>query len=313
MKKIKFDTHGYYNFSEDGTLSDEIGKRNENGEKHGIWIHYRSWMNFIETVGYDNGKRHGLTFKFSPTKDDGFEMTGETIYLNNHKISEKTFSFSGELMRHNIFGNAEIEYEYQLINGRQYPLSVTVTGFPDFSSRIIIGYQHKAIGHFDFDPDIDIEFIIPKIFNTPQEACKYKYEAYFTREREKIVLKIEDEVTGEIVDTIHWEEHWKYKTKIFNKNSVISSMKGILDEKGASEKEYENWQKVGEAFSRAIEEMPVIEDCNYIPYSETFEDIFKANNKVIEEGQKFYFEIPAWELVSIVNEDALRDDYTMHD
>lgn len=309
MEKIKFDISGYYKFIQDGSRSDEVGELNTNGEKHGIWIHYRSLLNFIEVVGYDNGKRHGLTLKFTPTQDDGYTMTSEIIYLNDHKISEKEFSLNGEFKSHKIFGNAEIEYEYQLICGRQYPLSTTITGFPDFSSRIIDGYQYKAIGHFDFNPDIDIEFIIPKIFNTPLETYKYKFDSFFTREHGKIVLKIEDKKTKEIVDTIHWEEHWKYKTTIFNKNSVVLSMKNILDEKNSSEKEYEDWKKIGKAFGKPIEELPILDDSNYLPYSETFEEIFKINNKILEEGQKYYFEIPSWDLIPIVNDSALNDDY----
>ncbi|MGF6906822.1 hypothetical protein [Fusobacterium sp. PH5-44] len=309
MEKIKFDTSGYYKFIQDGSGSDEVGQVNNNGEKDGIWIHYRSFLNFIEVVGYENGKRHGVTLKFSPTEDKGYRMTGEIIYLNDCKISEKVFSFKGELINHKIFGQAEIEYEYYLMYGVNHPLSITVAGFPDFSSRILIGYQYKAIGHFDFEIDIDIEFFIPKLFKTPQETYKYRFDAFVTREQGKIVLKIEDELTKEIIDTIHWEEHWKYKTTIFNETSLITSMKDVLDKKNATEKEYEDWQKVGEAFDRTIEGLPILDDSNYLPYSETFEEMFKKNNKIIEEGQKYYFEIPGWDLIPIVDDSALNGDY----
>lgn len=172
----------------------------------------------------------------------------------------------------------------------------------------IIKYQYKAIGHLDFKKDIEIDFILPKIFKTPQETYKYKFKAFFTRESGEIVLKIEDKITKEIIEIIHWKEHWKYKTKIYNGNSVVASIKDLLDKKEFSKKEYEIWQEIGKSLETTIDNLPILDDSNYLPYSETFEDIFKTNNEILEEGQKYYFEVYGWDLIPLINADM--NDYS---
>lgn len=107
-----------------------------------------------------------------------------------------------------------------------------------YRTRVIDGRLCDDLDYYNFQ----IEVLIPIIYNTEDEAKHCNCSLRFERDAEgHVVLRIYSDwkqgvdengkwfehVDGNIIDTVKWEEHWKYK---ISRSKVISkNMKPVVD------------------------------------------------------------------------------------
>lgn len=90
----------------------------------------------------------------------------------------------------------------------------------------IKGYEYCLEGDFwtPNSKNFYIEFNIPTLYKTHDEAVNNKVGAYFKKLKGRISLVIHEE--GNIIDTILWEQWWKYT--IAEKKEELYK-KGLID------------------------------------------------------------------------------------
>lgn len=102
-------------------------------------------------------------------------------------------------------------------------------------TRIVDGKLHDDLDHCNFQ----IEVQIPIDYDTEEEALNCPCSLRFEVERGHVVLRIYsnwqygigengkwfEHVDGSVIETIRWEEHWRYKA---SRSKVISRKMGVI-------------------------------------------------------------------------------------
>lgn len=135
------------------------------------------------------------------------------------------------------------------------------------------GKLHKDQDYYDFQ----IEVTIPIDYNTRNEAIHCPCSLQFEKENGHAVLHIYsnwlqgknkkgnwfEHVEGEIIETIQWQEHWKYKisrSKVFSKDmgGFVDACKDYLpdatpwDELFDIENQPDDWKNTVESLAYSI-------------------------------------------------------------
>lgn len=148
---------------------------------------------------------------------------------------------------------------------------------------------YEASGTIDFRPEIVINFILNKDFETEEEAYKFKFKSFFTKENGEVILKVINEKTKELLNTIRSEDLTNYSLVIFDKTTKVKTFKECCLENGFTEK----------TIIDKFKNYPVHEDHNYKPCFLSFDEIFKNKNLLLKEGEKFYFECESWNPIKV--------------
>lgn len=139
---------------------------------------------------------------------------------------------------------------------------------------------HRVTGSLEFPKkDIVIEFTLSKQFKTYKEAYEYSYRAFFEREKNKIVLKVINPKTKEIIEEIKEKD---CKLTVHN-----DSLRGYRPEEL-----YKDYPELMKGFLMKLPE-------DYIPLFSCFKKLFENNNISLEYGEKYYIECESWEAVEI--------------
>ena len=115
---------------------------------------------------------------------------------------------------------------------------------------------------------------------------------YFTRENGEIVLKIAKNMNAPINQTIKWEEYMKYRAVILDK-SRMKLYEEIFPEDKITGYHKHLWK---EKWKRMID---------YIPYSDTFEEILRKNDVILQEKERLYLRVFGYENILPLNEKEL--------
>lgn len=113
----------------------------------------------------------------------------------------------------------------------------------------------------ELDREVDFDFLIPKSFNRYKEAAAAE-SLYFVKPKMlkngQVIFEV-FEKPDVLVDTIRWEEHWKYRCT-------------IMKECGAAKTLSETFPELkGKAFA----EYPCVSETDYEPCADKFEDLYR--------------------------------------
>jgi len=113
----------------------------------------------------------------------------------------------------------------------------------------------------ELDREVDFDFLIPKLFDKYKEAAAAESSYYIKPrmfENGKVVFEVFQK-PDVLVDTIQWEEYWKYRCTIVKKCGAAKTLsETFLPLKGV-----------------ALAEYPCVSKTDYEPYADKFEDMYQ--------------------------------------
>ncbi|MEG0236306.1 MAG: hypothetical protein RR523_13140 [Cetobacterium sp.] len=115
---------------------------------------------------------------------------------------------------------------------------------------------------------------------------------YFTRENGEIVLKIGKNINAPIKQTIKWEEYMKYRATILDKSRMKLYEEIFPEDKITGYHKHlwkEKWKRMRD----------------YVPYSDTFEEILRKNDVILQEKERLYLRVFGYENILPLNEEEL--------
>lgn len=116
----------------------------------------------------------------------------------------------------------------------------------------------------ELDREVDFDFLIPKSFNRYKEAAAAE-GLYYVKprmfENGRVVFEVFQKPDA-LVDTIWWEEYWKYRCTIMKQSGVVKTLAEVFPEKKLNSME-------------ELSQFPCAEITDYEPYADKFQDMYK--------------------------------------
>ena len=160
-----------------------------------------------------------------------------------------------------------VEVQQAILNGEESKAGIHC------ACKVVMGYKLYLDGFLDeLDRRVQFLFRMPETYDSYMQAKEDVNSFYVIPRKElsgEVVFDIykkiatdtdTNELSGTVVDTVHWHEWWKYSCQIMKISGVAKKLKDVCPELDGD---------LG-----GLEELPCMQDTDFEPCAEKFEDIY---------------------------------------